>query len=293
MSEVRSIAISSNFAHHTTHSGYKQILRFTKPLAVFGIDYTKENSKIVQSYYYVHEFIAWFRSFSLKFDVLHILYGEDYFRFSHILFWRKKLVVTFHQPPDILDQELSLGNYNGRVAGFTHSITRRRLRSIDACIVMSKEQKEVAQKYIDSSKIHVIPLGVNLERYNLAFNKHEFSRDRDQVITVGEWLRDWDLYLKVVDECFLKSPETQFILINNRLNDQVLNEISSRKNVKYVMNITDAELEKLYLTSAAMFLPLKGAAGSNAINEALALGCPVISNLRFDFWLNIANSPLQ
>ncbi|MBK7818309.1 MAG: hypothetical protein IPJ60_12790 [Sphingobacteriaceae bacterium] len=58
MSEVRSIAISSNFAHHTTHSGYKQILRFTKPLAVFGIDYTKENRKIVQSYYYVHEFIA-------------------------------------------------------------------------------------------------------------------------------------------------------------------------------------------------------------------------------------------
>ncbi len=222
-------------------------------------------------------------SFNLKFDVLHILYGEDYFRFSHILFWRKKLVVTFHQPPDILDQELSLGNYNGRVAGFTHFISRRRLKCIDACIVMSSEQKEIAEKYMDASKIYIIPLGVNLDRYNLAFNKHNLGRKINQVITVGEWLRDWDLYLKVVDECYLSFPEIEFILINNRLSDLVLREVEKRKNVKYLQNVTDEDLETLYLSSLAMYLPLKGAAGSNAINEALALGCPVISNLKFDF----------
>jgi glycosyltransferase involved in cell wall biosynthesis len=279
---MRTIAIYSDFTHHSKNAGYKQILKFTKPVATYGIDYHKKNHPILRMHYFFHEFIAWFKSRKLKFDIVHILYGEDYFRFSSLLFRNKKIVVTFHQPPDILNRELSLGNYNGRIAGLTHALTRRRLKYMDAAIVMSKEQKEIAAKYIDPKKIHVIPLGVELNNLNQLFNCNKGPRLKNQLITVGEWLRDWDLYFKIIEHCHHTNKELEFILINNRLSEGLKQKALNYPNVKYLQNVPEEKLYELYLASLAMFLPLKSVAGSNAINESLALGCPVISNVYID-----------
>jgi hypothetical protein len=48
--KIKSVAIVSYFKHHSTFSGYKNVLRFTKPIKIFGIDYTKKNNKILLSH---------------------------------------------------------------------------------------------------------------------------------------------------------------------------------------------------------------------------------------------------
>jgi glycosyltransferase involved in cell wall biosynthesis len=223
-----------------------------------------------------------FKTFGLKFDVLHILYGEDYYRFSRMLFPFKKIVVTFHQPPAILRQELDKGNYNGRVAGFTHTLMRGRIKKLDAAIVMTDEQKEVAKEFIPIEKIHVIPLGVELSELNQKFlNAGNTQRKVNQFITVGEWQRDWELYLRTVAFAKEKFPHLKFILINKNINEELKLEISKYSNVEYKNDISNEELFALYLESFAMFLPLKSAAGNNALNEGLSLGCMVLSNLKF------------
>lgn len=278
----KSIAIVSIFKHHSKFAGYKNVLRFTKPIKTFGIDYTKNPPAILRAHYFFHEFIARIKTIGLKFDILHILYGEDYYRFSRLLFPFKKIVVTFHQPPVILEQELDKGNYNGRIAGFTHSLTRRRIRKLDAAIVMTDEQKQIAKKYIPEEKIHVIPLGVELNSLNKIFNeKKNLSRNKFQLITVGEWQRDWDMYLKYVEYASKHFTDLKFILVNKNINEQVKMYILNCSNVEFKDNIDNQALYNLYSESLAMFLPLKSAAGNNALNEGLALGCPVISNITF------------
>jgi glycosyltransferase involved in cell wall biosynthesis len=280
---IRSVAIISYFRHHTKFVGYKNVLRYTKPIKIFGIDYNRNNSRILLSHYFVHEFITRFKTIGSKFDVLHIMYGEDYFRFSHWLFPGKKIVVTFHQPSEILFQELSRGNYNGRVAGFTHTLTRKRLKKIDAAIVMTEDQKKVVSQFINIKKIHVIPLGVELGELNNQYaNSDPELRNQNQLITVGEWQRDWDMYLNIVEYAKKVHPQLKFILVNKNITDQLRRRLESYDNIIYKENISAEELSKLYLSSLAMFLPLKSSAGNNALNEGLALGCPVISNLTFE-----------
>ncbi len=279
---TKSVAIYSNYKHHAKTSGYKQILNFTKPVATFGINYHVKNSRFELSYFYVHEFIAWFKTFGVKFSVLHILYAEEYFRFSHLLFFRKRIVLTFHQPPDILKQELESGNFNGRVAAITHKLLINRFRKISAAIVTSPSQKEVLKNYIPEYKIHIIPLGVDLSVCNSLYAKHKSKpRQLNVFLTVGEWQRDWDLYVKVVNYCLTHCPELKFILVNNRLSEAYITKLKALSNVDYLSDVTDEELYALYVDATALFLPLKGAAGNNALNESLALGCPLVSNIAF------------
>lgn len=274
----RVIAISSSFAHHSDLSGYKQILKYIKPIKVYGIDFRKSNSRFELSYYYVHEFKAWFNSLFLKFEVVHILYGEDYFRFSRMLFPRKKLVVTFHQTPEILEIELSKGNYNGKIAGLTHWLTKKRLKRLDAAIVMTQEQYNVAKDYIPSSKLHIVQFGIHLSDFNRMFMQGVKSRNRCHLLTVGNWQRDWILFFNCAKVLHKELPLIKIFVIAKNLNSDVISEIQSCPNVHYLTDITDNQLYEHYLNALALFLPLKGSAANNAINEALALGCPIVTN---------------
>jgi len=274
----RVVAISSSFSHHSDTSGYKQILKFIQPVKVFGIDFRQPNSKLELSYYYIHEFKAWFSTLFLDFQILHILYGEDYFRFSRLLFPRKKLVVTFHQTPEILDIELSRGNFNGKVAGFTHQLTRRRLKKLDAALVMTREQYEVAKKYIPENKLHIVPFGIHLHNFNQLYNQHLESRDRNLLITVGNWQRNWPLFFNCAKALHEAVPNVRIKVVAKNLGTEIIEQIHKHPNVTYASSVSDEELYKLYLSAVALFLPLKGAAANNAINEALALGCPIITN---------------
>lgn len=282
MREIRSIAIRSAYAHHGDEAGYKQILKYTKPVSVYGIDFRKPSNRFFRSYHFIHEFIARIRSIGKTFEVVHVLYGEEYYRFTRWLFPFKKVVVTFHQPPQILERELSKGDFNGRVAGFLHRITKSRLKKLDAAIVMTEEQKKVAERYIPTEKLHVIPLGVNLEKLNRLFLLKGEPRDRSRFLTVGEWQRDWDLYFRIVDLAKQVYPKFNFVLINRNIQPEILERVQGFSNVHYLSNVTDLEMFELYKTSLALFLPLKSAAGNNALNEALVLGCPVITNCSFE-----------
>ncbi len=285
---IRSLAIYTIHSHHGSNSGYKQILNYTKPAVTAGLTDTTKRDKFL-SYYYKHEFIAWIRALTKKIEIIHILYGEDYFRFSHLLFRKRPLVVTFHQPESILLQELRDGDYNGKVAGITHRLTKNRFKKVDAVILTSENQVPVAKQFFTNDKIHVIPLGIHINRFNQLLKQSTIQRQLNLFITVGDWQRDWDLYIKQVSFLNEHYPELEFIVVNNKLNSDIKEKLLKLKNVTFKSNVSDDELYMLYLKANAMLLPLKGVAGSNALNEALALGVIILSNLKLSkdndiFW---------
>jgi glycosyltransferase involved in cell wall biosynthesis len=274
--DIRSVAITTYFRHHAAHGGYAQILQYTKPVKVFGIDEnTAMPSRLRQKYQWLYELDA--ASFAKKnnIDVIHILYGEDYHRFSHLVAGKVPVIATFHQPAAMLEQDVKHGDLRGRIGGITHFFSKSRYRKLAAAIVLSSSQKEVLKQVMPEEKIIVIPHGVELGHYREQAAKQQVQRDAKQVLTVGQWMRDWDFYFRFLEYCREKN-NWQFHLVNRTLPAQYKAILSKYSNLVYHDSINDAGLTKLYMQCGAQFLPVLQAAANNAVVESFALGCPVV-----------------
>ena len=241
---------------------------------------------LLRRYRFLYEIIAKVFSSPKKIDLVHIMYGEEYYRLSNILFKSVPIVVTFHQPPQILENEITKGNHSGRVMGILHKMNKNRFRKISAAIVVNENQKPILSKVMPKSKIHVLPLGLNFNYLNNFRNENKIKR-QNIILTVGNWQRDWNFYFEFVKEMQIQKPEFQFILINRVLPERYLIKIKNYKNLKYFFNASTEQLYTYYLKSKVQFLPFLGSTANNSINESIALGCPILTNVNIT---NFGNS---
>lgn len=275
---MRILVLLTKFSHHGLNGGYKQLIKFVKPLVELGFDEdrgaTKEGLKA--KYQWLYEFDV--RKHKKEIDLIHIMYGEDYFRFSPWLYPKIPIVVTFHQPYESLLREVRKGDYKGRIGAITHCFTKKRFKKIAAAIVTEASQKRALAEVMDENRIHVIPLGVHLESFTQAYLKlreQGESKNARQVITVGNWKRDWDMYRSVVEACQILRININFHLVNRNLSDELKVQFRSM-GVTVHEGLDDAQLKKVVFRSSLMFLPVTEASGNNALLESLALGVPVL-----------------
>jgi glycosyltransferase involved in cell wall biosynthesis len=277
------IALLTRFRHHSPTGGYKRLLSELMELGVafqeFGNDETRTDfpRNAWERQQASYKWLAEWRAFSQAktADLVHIMYGEEYFRFSHWLFPRTPLVATFHQPASLLASELRTGRHGGRIAGLTHRLTQNRFKKLAAAIVTNPDQAKVLEEVMPANRIHVIPLGVDLPELT------PLNAPRTGVITLGNWLRDWETYERVAR---LK-PEIRFTLINRNLAPEWKTRFAALPNVSYLSDLSEAELQQELGQADIAFLPLKQLAGSNALLECLALGLPIaLSDTSADAW---------
>lgn len=270
MNSNRILAITSRYKHHGENAGYIQLKKYLHPSFEVGIDETKDQPQIIKAYKWLFEFYAWFK-FRNKADLLHIYYGEEYYRFSSVLFRKIPIIATFHQPPEKLKYEVLKGGDGGRIYRLAHILTKNRFKKLSAAIVLEEGQKKVLELVMPAEKIHVIYHGIYTNKNAIP------SREKAaQILTIGNWLRDWEFYERVVSSFEkAKSPIT-FMLINQQIDNDIIEQLSQYRNFKYFKDASDEELEDEIQKSIAVFLPLKSAAGNNAVMESLALGTPLI-----------------
>lgn len=94
---------------------------------------------------------------------------------------------------------------------------------------------------------------------------------------MGNWLRDYEFWAKVVRALSVQLPILEFEVIANpdtlRQARAALRTHSSR--VRFSTGLSDVELREAYARAQLMFLPLKDSAANNAILESLAMGLPL------------------
>lgn len=279
-------ALLTRFAHHKPDGGYKRIITELQALGVafdeFGNDETDPGfprgfwDRKQQAYKWIAEWRA--ARGKRPTDLVHVLYGEEYFRFTPWLFRDTPLVATFHQPAELLARELTTGDHGGRIAAWTHRLTRSRFSHLDAAIVTNPAQRPVLAEYMPADRIHVIPLGVDLPEVDSAAVD---AAGRSGVLTLGNWLRDWATFEAVVRAL----PDISFTLINRNLDPQLRERFAAIANLRYLPGIDEAGLMQELLSAQVAFLPLKQLAGSNALLECLAAGLPVVmSDASADVW---------
>lgn len=280
----RCLAIRSRYSHHAAVSGYSQILRFIEPVVEIGRDETAASgSSPGRRYLWLYEWDAWREVRRQPIDVIHILYAEEYFRFMKMLCPRTPLVLTFHQPPAVLERELAHGDTMGRVYKWTHRLTRNRFRNVDAAIVTNPNQIPPLSRFIPAERIHHIPLGVAVQRLITLSESLAEPAGRREILTVGNWRRDWPYYFSFVEWCRQHAPDLRFTLVNRKLEPHWAARVGTLDNLRYLPGASDDTLFSLYHEAAAQFLPFEGVAGNNSVNEGLTFGCPIVTNASLSF----------
>ncbi len=290
--EVKILAIATKYKHHAKNGGYIQLAEHLNPTYLIGIDETKERQPhyLFRAYKWLYEFVAFLR-FRRKIDLIHIYYGEEYFRFSTLLFPNIPVIATFHQPPTRLRYEIEKGGTGGRIARWAHRLAKNRFQQLAAAIVLEEQQKEILSRVMPAERIHVIYHGIDVAHYE-PFRSDSVAPVPNQIITVGNWLRDWAFYKEVIATAQTKQPDLKFILVNRSLNEDILEELRVFPNFSYKTDVSDQGLIQLLQESKVHFLPLIEATANNSVMESLAVGCPLVMPGIFSNDYQLSNSSI-
>lgn len=189
-------------------------------------------------------------------SLFHFVYPENSYYFSgqHVS-RRTRLVATYHQPAAECREFI---------------LKTEAIRRLDAVILLSESQREFFEPLVGSSRVHVVPHGIDLGFFHPADRVARAPR----VLVVGSWLRDLDTMAATLAILEQSAPHVAFDVVTAAANRSRFDTLS---NVTFHTGITDADLLGLYHRATVAALPLSGAAANNALLEAMACGLPIVA----------------
>jgi len=195
-----------------------------------------------------------------KTHIIHHLDGEHSAQFLPQFFKRSRrgrprIVVTYHQPPDVLSKV----------------IRRDLVAALDCITVVSPDQAEFFQALTEPEKVHLTLHGIDTG----FFCPEQFLRDDGtfRCVTVGYNYRDYKVVRKVAKQ--LSSVKSiEFHVVSSRATG-----IEDLPNVRVYNSVSDDTLRRIYQQSDVLFLPLTKATANNSLLEGMACGLPVLSTL--------------
>jgi glycosyltransferase involved in cell wall biosynthesis len=184
--------------------------------------------------------------------------------------WKKgPLVLSCHQPVETLMRARERGPLLSFLEG---------LKVADAVILMASCELDAYRELAPHAEVLCIPHGVDTDFFRPA----ELPRREDgkfRILTVGNWLRDYDVWARVVERIASQCPEAAFSVLANpdRLAAAMANLKRGRENVRVLQGISDEQLRYEYRQADVVFLPLQNAWANNALLEGMACGRPIVA----------------
>ncbi|MFD3756722.1 glycosyltransferase family 4 protein [Streptomyces sp. NPDC058622] len=187
----------------------------------------------------------------------HVLYGDEQFWFSRHR--AGPTAVTFHQPPTHLKQLLP------------PTVWMELAPRAEQIVVLDPHQQTFFANTVAPERVHLVPHGIDTTVFTPAAALP--ASRRPLVLTVGWWLRDWDI-LDAVHERLHRTYGTDIEMV-------VVTRQADRRSwhpaARVREGITEQTLIELYQRASVMLLPLTDASANNALLEALACGTPVVA----------------
>ena len=287
MSEKKYIYVGFAFSHHKgTHAGYDKIsnyLSYDKKIDcqkyIDNCDSKKILRKIIHKVCNVLFCIPDIPLFLLKIfqigcfsdnSVFHFIYGENTFFLLAKFFSRKgnKFVCTFHQPFEWFEHNPRYMNY---------------LKSLDAIILVGKAEINKFEAVTGKKNVFFIPHGICTDFYKPV----EYIHKEHMLLTVGNWLRDYDFADRVYQRLLAEDPELIICVVANK---EKHSRITKHPRIRLCSGISDEQLRDLYCQCSVLFLPLVRYTANNALLEAGATGCNIVVSSDFPDNSYIPNS---
>jgi glycosyltransferase involved in cell wall biosynthesis len=233
------------------HPGCARILRAAWPGSWYSLDA------------FVAEAAGLTRSLVAPGGLYHYLYGERQVWLATLPAGRPrgKVVATFHQTGDWLERAVRRPD---------------RLRRLDAVVVVSRSQVPDYSRYVDQSRIHVVPHGVDTAFFRPPEGLEPAGgADRTAVcLTVAEWLRDFDTLERVIALLRGGTTRISFVIVSRSPQAQLLRR---HAGVTVLSDISEADLVRRYQRADLLLLPLHDSTANNVLLESLSCGTPVVA----------------
>ncbi|HIE56932.1 MAG TPA: glycosyltransferase family 1 protein [Anaerolineales bacterium] len=263
------------YSHHSPHSGYSRITEFgekylnsqiipvDKPLsrriirdrmlwkiATGTPGYTRAAMAAELK-------IAW-KALTQSSRIYHILYGETNYHYAGYFngFRDNRVVATFHLPPDRLKKVLQIDWHLKQLAGI---------------VCVGSNQVEYLSQFVAREKLHLIPLGLDVDYYRPPASPDE--RDPNLCIVIGENYRDFATLRGVVELTAYLRPQTRFVCV---MSPKGFAKLGQHPNLELRTGIPEDELLHLYQTAALMVLPFSDATANNAVLESMGCALPAV-----------------
>lgn len=181
-----------------------------------------------------------------------------------------KFVASFHQPPEQLRKIMNKPGLLGE---------------LDALLVVGRNQIPYFEQFITPEKIYFVPHGVRADFFqpgpnttpNARFGRSQGSErgkaGAPRLLTVGYWLRDFQLIQKTVEYYQGRDDSPHFVIISHHPDLKNFHY----PNAEVVSGLSDQELLAEYQRADALFLPLYDATANNSLLEGMACALPVIT----------------
>lgn len=277
MNQMNVIFFGFSFRHHGKNTAFRGIARQLSDCRVIDMSHPWPailpqwlESRLDWRWLYYSEYVLWPLYQREERHVFHHYHSENtMFRDFR---WKKhhRLMATVHQPL-----------YRLLPAADTKDHSRRRLyreclRACDLVVLPATCEIQAFQEELSIGRCAFVPIGVDCSMFCPA--PQEPRMDRPVVLAIGNWLRDYDLWVRVIHIMKDRAKDTEFVLIAG---EQTLADVRKKlrgdeRNVRLVKGISDQELIEWYRRSTVFFLPLKAAVGNTAMVEALAMGCSIV-----------------
>ncbi len=193
--------------------------------------------------------------------VIHYFFPENTMRQAAQWKGKHHLVATCHQPA-------------ARLSGRERPVNPlfiESLKASDAIIVQCKSHIGEYQALFPDVKVGCIPLGVDTTFFH---GRVEIPQERPRILTVGNWLRDYATWAKVVNTFAWKASAPEFTVVAsaNTIAEAKRHLSNDNLPVRFLCGISDEELRAEYEKATLFYLPLEDAMANDAILEALAMG---------------------
>lgn len=184
--------------------------------------------------------------------------------------WKRDgtLVLSCHQPVEQLMKETLLQKRKYLFQG---------LKTADAVILMASSEIEAYRELAPNGRVLCIPHGVDTDFFAPRQDVRK-PDERFRVLTVGNWLRDYELWAETVKRIYTDGHAIEFTVIANPDTlKAALGTLGSAANqVRVLSRITDEQLRDEYRRADVIFLPLKNTWANNALLEGMSCGRPPV-----------------
>lgn len=271
---MKILHICSHIPHHSSHSGYDQLVRYMpstqyKTGKIFRILQRRKAEKF-KMFRAIHPNWYNFDNFCLEMElsarmnlvngtIFHFLYGENNFRYLGAVPFRRnnRVVVSFHQPTDIFLDVIP---------------DVRRVARADAVVVVGGSQYDFFRGCTRRDNVFVVPHGVDTEYFTPAAPRPKDGPLR--CVTVGWWLRDVEMIKQIISTVGqIQNVNVEFHIVTFEWCQEFYRGLPG---VHLYSGIPDDDLRALYRSSDLLLLPLKACTANNAVLEAMACGLPVL-----------------
>jgi glycosyltransferase involved in cell wall biosynthesis len=189
----------------------------------------------------------------------HVLYGEKTYQYLGLLegVRRNRVVATFHLPIRAHRQVLR---------------SERHLRRLSAVVCVGRNQMDYFASVVGAERTFFVPHGVDAAHF---LPPEDFAaRAADRYLFVGEHLRDCVTLRGALTRIAAALPHTRCVAVTGNAE---VSRYDTDAGVLRRPDVPEAELLRLYRSSALLLLPLVDTVASNTVLEALACGLPIVT----------------